>query len=353
MLKLKVGYWPLSGSLDSPGDRRRLVFWARSRGHEIITDLSQKVDVVVASENSDFKSRVFRETKAPIIFDLVDAYLCPKNPIDDLVRGIAKRVDKQLSSGLSTYTRYVKDFCQLSKLVICSSPEQEQIAQKFNVNTHIILDCHSEIPFRDLTAITKSPKLHTNKILWEGQPATLGGIKKIRSALKKIVSINDLELEFITDKKYFKLLNKYISANTLDLLADSLKLGENKVSVTSWSPKNLLEVAQTTTFAIIPTDLSNPIVKFKPENRLLIMWRLGLPCLTSASPAYERVSSNAGVGAVCKDSNEWLRKMQILINDPDFARDEALKGQAYLRDHHTESQILKKWDAAIESALSC
>jgi hypothetical protein len=338
--------------MNSPGDRRRLVFWARSRGHEIITDLTQKVDVIVASENSDFKAKVFSETKVPIVFDLIDALLCSKNPIDDLARGIIKRVDKQLSDGFSVYTRYVKDFCQLSKIVICSSPEQEKIAQEFNRNTHAILDCHSEIPFRDLSNINRIPNTHIKKIFWEGQPATINGIKKIRSAIGKIVTNNDLELDFITDKKYFRLLNKYIEADTLNLLADSLKLGENKVSVTSWSSENLLEGAQRSTFAIIPIDLSNPIIKFKPENRLLIMWRLGLPCLTSASPAYKRVSQNAGVGAVCEDSNEWLRKMQIFIDDPKFAREEALRGQAYLRDNHTESQILKKWDAAIESALS-
>ena len=352
MNKLKIGYWPLSKSMNAPGDRRRLVFWARSRGHEIITDLTQKVDVIVASENSDFKARVFREAKVPIVFDLVDALLCSKNPIDDLVRGIAKRVDKQLSSGFSTYTRYVKDFCQLSKIVICSSPEQEKIAQEFNRNTHIILDCHSELPFRDLSNIDRSPKTNIKKIFWEGQPATISGIKKIGSELETIVTNNDVELDFITDKKYFRLLNKYFEADTFDLLADSLTLGENKVSITSWSTENLLEGAQRSTFAIIPIDLSIPLIKFKPENRLLIMWRLGLPCLTSASPAYKRVSKDAGVGAVCEDSNEWLRKMQNFIDDPEFAREEALRGQAYLRDNHTESQIFKKWDAAIESALS-
>ena len=49
MRKLKVGYWPLSSTLNSPGDRRRLIFWADARGHTIVTDLNQSVDVIVAS----------------------------------------------------------------------------------------------------------------------------------------------------------------------------------------------------------------------------------------------------------------------------------------------------------------
>ena len=58
MKKLKVGYWPLSRDLKSAGDRRRLVFWAQARGHEIITDLSRTVDVIVASEKTDLNSSI-------------------------------------------------------------------------------------------------------------------------------------------------------------------------------------------------------------------------------------------------------------------------------------------------------
>ena len=58
MRSLKVGYWPISKNLDAAGDRRRLVFWAKNRGHEIITDITQKVDVIVASENADFRSKM-------------------------------------------------------------------------------------------------------------------------------------------------------------------------------------------------------------------------------------------------------------------------------------------------------
>ena len=79
MTKLKIGYWPLSKRMDSAGDRRRLIFWAEARGHSIVTDLSSKVDVIVASENADFNSSFFEKKNTPIIFDLVDAYLSPLN----------------------------------------------------------------------------------------------------------------------------------------------------------------------------------------------------------------------------------------------------------------------------------
>ena len=69
MRKLKVGYWPLVKTFNSAGDRRRLVFWAQARGHTLVTDLSQKVDVIVASENADFNSPFFLKNRTPVVFD--------------------------------------------------------------------------------------------------------------------------------------------------------------------------------------------------------------------------------------------------------------------------------------------
>ena len=66
---LKVGYWPLKSSLDAAGDRRRLIFWAKARGHSIVTDLSQKLDVIVASENSDFNAPCFYENQVPVVLN--------------------------------------------------------------------------------------------------------------------------------------------------------------------------------------------------------------------------------------------------------------------------------------------
>ena len=124
MRKLKIGYWPLSENLKSAGDRRRVVFWAQARGHEIVTDLRQNVDVIIASEKSDFNSLVFANPKAPIIFDLIDAYLSPLNSYDDLARGVAKRLSGQISGEVKPFSHHAKDFCLSVDAVICSSIEQ-------------------------------------------------------------------------------------------------------------------------------------------------------------------------------------------------------------------------------------
>mgnify|MGYP007014893013 CR=1 FL=1 len=90
MRKLKVGYWPLSQSLNSAGDRRRLKYWADARGHSVVTNLSQKVDILVASENSDFNSPYFEKNKASRIeksgsFVVYKIYLSVKNETQKLL----------------------------------------------------------------------------------------------------------------------------------------------------------------------------------------------------------------------------------------------------------------------------
>ena len=350
MRKLRVGYWPLTPALNSAGDRRRLIFWADARGHSIVTDRNQNVDVVVASENSDFNSPYFERSQAPIIFDLVDAYLSPLNSVDDLARGLAKRVTGHLSGNIKPFSHHVRDFCINSNAVICSSNEQEEIIRRYNTNTHVILDSHDEIPFIDPPNPWGSIS-DKHRILWEGQPATIGGVKIIYPALTKLAKTTSVSLDFVTDEKYFQFLNKYIEKSTLGLLEKHLGQLIDLVNITPWSPINLVECARSSSIAMIPIDLSVPMQRMKPENRLLIMWRLGLPCLTSPSPAYIRAARQAGVTAICNTLEEWFEHFNRLLSDPNFAHREITAGQSYLHENHNRTILLKKWDLAFESVM--
>ena len=350
MKKIKIGYWPLSQDFSSPGDRRRVIFWAQARGHEIVTDLNQKVDVIIASEKSDFNSASFAKTNTPVIFDLIDAYLSPTNLREDISRGIAHRLTGQISGRVKSFSANVRDFCLSADAVICSSVEQEKIISQYNSNTHIILDSHDELPF-NVAKYSSLTARHDSRILWEGQPATIRGVREISTALCNISKNHSLQFDFVTDEKYFQFLGKYIQRNTLTLLKKDLNGIFEKVNISSWTLNNLVDSAQRSSIAMIPIDLSVPIQNLKPENRLLIMWRLGLPCLTSASPAYLRVANQAGTLGVSEDLDSWESNFELFLNDPRIAFTEIERGQTYLNENHTKSILLNKWDQAIESVL--
>ena len=350
MRKLKIGYWPLTPSLSAAGDRRRLVFWANARGHEIVLDLNKRVDVMVASENADFNSSHFKQRKVPVILDLVDAYLSPLNPFDDIARGIAKGLAGQVTGHIKPFSYHVRDFCLNSSAVICSSIEQEEVIKPYCPNTHIVLDSHDEIPFLDpVNRGTSSTDRH--RILWEGQPATIRGVKNISPILSKLSKTNNVDLDFVTDEYYYKFLNRYVKKSTLELLRKDLSQLIEFVTLIPWTSDNLVARAGKSSIAMIPIDLSVPMQLLKPENRLLIMWRLGLPCLTSPSPAYKRVSRKAGVSAVCNNLEEWHSNLYRLMNDSRVAHDEIIAGQNYLRDYHNKKTLLSKWDIAFQSVM--
>jgi hypothetical protein len=351
MRKLKIGYWPLSKTLAAPGDRRRLIFWAEARGHTVVQDLTQKVDVLVASENSDFNSETFSNAEVPIVFDLIDAYLSPNSPQEDFARGVAKKLSGQLTGEFKLFSQHIKDFCLKADAVICSSTEQENLIGVLNKNVHIILDSHDEIPIVDATS-RSFPDYGRIQLLWEGQPATITGIREISQVIMGLSKKQDLAIDFITDAHYFEFLNRYFKKETFRLIGKELRKLEDSVRIVPWSLRNLLNSAEKSTLSVIPIDLTIPIMNLKPENRLLIMWRLGLPCLTSASPAYIRVAEAAGVNAICENEATWKTKIEIISKDPMYARNEVLKGQDYLRENHNKRILLEKWDRVFESVIS-
>ena len=75
MSKLRIGYFPNRPDMGHPADRRRLVYWAKLRGHELIQDLDKKHDVLVLSGRANFTHWAKMENRSPLILDLVDGYL--------------------------------------------------------------------------------------------------------------------------------------------------------------------------------------------------------------------------------------------------------------------------------------
>lgn len=338
----------MSSDLSQPGDRRRVVFWANHRGHEIVTDLTQATDVILLSEKGDLNGFPKKVAGVPIIFDLVDAYLAPEKATKDLLRGVSKVLTGQISGPPKRFTLFVEDLCSQSSAVICSSPEQLETIKPFSKNVHVILDSHDELP---MVPFSKHDPRPMKSILWEGMPATIRGVAQLVEAANVVGKHKQLRLTFVTDEKYFLFSNKYIQKDTASLLTNILKNASGYSTLIPWSIKNLVDQAMVSDVAVIPIDLSKPIQNLKPENRLLIMWRLGLPCLTSPSPAYSRVAAKASVDSICANPKEWTSKIAEILENQDLAEENVTLGQAYLKEYHNTDLLLERWDRAFESVL--
>lgn len=350
MKKLRIGYQPLSPTLMHPGDRRRVVFWARQRGHKIITDLTEPTDVVLLSERANFGVFPARSKGVPIIFDLIDGYLEGGHLVHDWVRGLSKILTRQISGYPQPFSNFVKSICSTSSAIICSSPEQAATISPFSNNIHDILDFHDELPLNKF-GDTQNEKTPINQILWEGMPATLSGLQVVQPALTTVQEKSNLRLNIVTDPEYFRVLGKFIHEDTQVLLEKLLKNIYSAAIVMPWSIGNLIAAANQSNAAIIPLELARPLQYLKPENRLLIMWRLGLPCLTSPTPAYIRVSSFAGSDTICYSENDWRTKLESILGDTEIAENIVNRGQAYLSEFHHQELLLEKWDRVFASVL--
>jgi len=320
------------------------------RGHEIITDLSKPLDILVLSERADLGRFSKIDSAVPIIFDLIDGYLAQSHEPEDLLRGVAKVVSGQISGWPKRYTSFIEKTCLKSAAVVCSSPEQELLIQKMHTNIHVILDCHDEIPLSNFKPVKISLN-HEKRIMWEGLPATLSGLSELKVALQDLNEILNIQMDLVTDLTSKAILGKYLTVNSHRKVKKLLGGFEKSVNIFDWSISNLTSIATESSLSVLPINLHSKLQNLKPENRLLIMWKLGLPCLTSDTPAYARVSKDAGLDFICRNTIDWQLKIKKVLTNNDYAENMVIVGQKYLKNHHNSEQILQKWDNVMASVI--
>jgi len=145
-------------------------------------------------------------------------------------------------------------------------------------------------------------------------------------------------LHLITDLERRKYMNLYRNVSVINEL--KRMFGESFLPNTAsgkgslvylyhWNLEMLSRIITGCDIAIIPLDINNPLMRGKPENKLILFWRMGLPVVVSATPAYERVMKQSGQELCCRDTGEWIRNLESLMNDPQKRREAAVRGKTY------------------------
>lgn len=340
MKRLKIGIFPFSSSLNHPADRRRLVFWAKARNHELVIGEYRNVDLIFISERSDFLE-LSRIKGPPRVFDLIDGYLSPQQLPIDFMRGALKCVVGQHRTYPRTYTSIVKEACKHVDLVICSSPEQRKKILHYNSNVHTILDNHSEFPLMKF----RRQSQHLPALFWEGTTYTLRGLEK----LLKMVNLQALPINIVTDLQHSRILGKYMKQDVHKRL--SRRLPNYLLHLHAWSAETVISHAVNSDLAILPINSVDKLQLYKPENRLLIMFRLGLPCLTSDIQSYQRIEKLLNTKITCNSIADWSETINLFLKNSEIGEYQSSLGQKYILEHHTEEILLNKWDKAIESVV--
>lgn len=340
---LRIGYVPYSPMLNAPGDRRRFVYYARKRNLQFeIAQPEKDYDVVVLSERADI-SVWGRYKKGKIVYDLIDSYLAiPKDDIRGRLRGLAKFISRQSRYPELDHWRAIEKMCRICSAVVCSTEEQKRDIALFCTNVHIILDVHSSI-----TRTVKRDYVAGRpfRLVWEGVPQTMGSLELIRPVLERLRRRHPIELHLITDLEYYRYLGRYGKSDTLAVARRIF----SDIKVHVWKEESLADVVCSCDLAIIPLALTDPFASGKPENKLLLFWRMGMPVLASATPAYLRAMTKAGLPMACKDALEWELALEKYLTDEKCRREAGVRGLLYSQTYHDEEKSIKQWDMLFES----
>ena len=347
--KLKIGYIPNSPDAGHPADRRRIIYWAKNRGHEVIFDLSQKHDVLVLSGRADLTRWTEMKNRSPLILDLVDGYLGKESLWRDWLRGTGKVITGHNSGTPRPYRKIVSKACELAQAVVCETVEQKETILPYCKNTHTILDFHDEFPMLPFNREVKTGNFPA--LMWEGLPFTAKGLLLLENSFSKIAKSHPISLEMVTDLKYPLFLGKYFSQDTEKILQNIPKILGDNFKLTKWNLEAVVNAADRSHIAVLPLDPYGALNPLKAENRLLMMWRIGLPTLASPSFAYSRVMKDTQIEGICRDPSEWQLKLTELMESVELREESVEKGQQYIRDTHSKKLVLEAWDKLFESVL--
>ena len=135
------------------------------------------------------------------------------------------------------------------------------------------------------------------------------------------------------------------------------KIFENSY-VHEWNGEGFAATVCAYDLAIIPLPLNkrfgldNSLAIRKPENKLFLLWRMGMPTVASATPAYQRVMDQCGLAMTCKTQTEWFNTLEKYMNDETLRKEAGQKGKTFLEKNYSEEIMLSKWDDLFSSVLT-
>jgi glycosyltransferase involved in cell wall biosynthesis len=232
--------------------------------------------------------------------------------------------------------------CSRSDAVICSTNAQQKLILPFCKNTRIILDIQDSV-VKNVKEIYKAQD--TFKIVWEGLPCNLYQLKFVSKALQKLSKGYKVELHIITDSFTPSILGSYFPIST----EKKLKKIFHSAILHKWNKETLAKIICDCDLAIIPVDTKYPLTSGKPENKLLLLWRMGIPVVTSNTSAYKEAMEESGFDLTCDNEDDWFNKIESLINSEDLRLKAATHGMSYVNKHSNVDDLVCKWDDAFNS----
>jgi glycosyltransferase involved in cell wall biosynthesis len=156
----------------------------------------------------------------------------------------------------------------------------------------------------------------------------------------------DLSLHVVSDAFRVRLNGVLGKADSRKLLSRHLPHYEFH----EWDEATCSNIMTSCDLAVIPIDLGDPLVRGKSVNKLLLLWRMGMPVVAAATPAYREAMADVGTPELaCASETEWIAAIERMMADEQMRREAADRGRRYAETRYGTEAILSRWDAMFAS----
>ncbi len=342
----RIGYSTLGRDLSRPGDRRRFCHYAASRDLAFeIAEPGRDYDLVVTTSVGDLSAWIRLPRSTKLVLDLVDSYLVvPRTDPKAVVRGLAKFLLRHTRHLHLDYRALLVAACRRADAVVCATPEQREAVLPLCPNVHVALDFQPEAERKVKTDYTRGEVFN---LVWEGLPENVVTFRCFSGAWRELRRRRKVALHLVTDLEVAMgstMIWKRPTLRTVRRL-----LGREGVYLYQWNQEMLARLCTACDLAVIPMPLEDPFRAGKPENKLVFFWRMGVPTVTSATPAYLRAMREAGLDMTCRSEDEWVRTLERLMDDEEARRSAGRRGREHVTTAFAEERLLAKWDGVFAS----
>ena len=361
ILELNIGYVPMNDASYHPFDLKNFIFFARKRKLNVeIFRPDKEYDLIVLSPKADLSIwSQFPRGNTKIIFCLVDSYLAlEKWGLKNVFRGLGKFLSGEQKYLKWDYLKALIETCERADGMICTTEEQKKIILNYCTNVHIILEFNFNIARCDKKNYANDSEI---KIAWEGRPENIEALREIKGPLIKLNKTHKLSLHVITDLEYKKYTNKFFNVSVINqikkIFGDEFQLNtvtgnSSLVYFYQWNTEMVSKIITGCDFAIIPFLPNQPLFAGKPENKLLLFWRMGMPTIVAAIPSYIRAMKKCGLDMYCNNEMDWIKKIEKYIVDPKARKKGGEIGKNFADRNYSEEKYLSQWDQVLMSIFS-
>lgn len=348
---LTVGYTSYSRTRSHPGDRLRFPHFAAVQGFPLLeAKPGGDYDLVVITQAADIAawSRLPRGAGRPrLIYDLIDSYLNVGffNSPREIFRGVGKFVVGQSSSLVLDFRKATMAMCRRADAVVCSTPEQAAVLRQYNPCVSPILDFTSVMATDRKTNYAAGNPF---RIVWQGRGSNAHTLGVIAEPLRALASERPIEVHLVTELDYPTMLGHYGRQSTVREVRRLLR--GVPTFFHEWNEVMLGRVATACDLAVLPlpsSRFSNRMYWHKPENRLCLFWRMGVPVIASATPSHVRTMRDAQQDNYCSTTSEWTERLLLLASEEKLRRLAGEGGRQWVEATWSDEQLLARWESAL------